>query len=101
MEETPDLICITESWANANIRDGKINMNGYKVSRRDIKNRVDVQRRHLRGGGGWGPSPLLLKKKEKKKKKKEIREKREKRKKETMKSVKLLHIKNCFFLFFQ
>ena len=40
MEETPDLICITESWANANIGDGEINMNGYTVFRRDRKNRI-------------------------------------------------------------
>ena len=40
VEENPDLICITESWANANIGDGEINMNGYTVFRRDRKNRI-------------------------------------------------------------
>ena len=40
MEETPDLICITESWANENTGDGKINMNGYTVFRRDRQHRI-------------------------------------------------------------
>ena len=40
VKETPNLICITESLANANIGDGEINMNGYTVFRRDRKNRV-------------------------------------------------------------
>ena len=57
-------------------------------------------------GGGPSPSPpppprkKKKKKKEKKEKEKEKREKREKRKKGTMNSVKLLHIKCCFFQFF-
>ena len=64
-----------------------------------------AQRRHL--GGLGGRRPLRKKKKRKKRKKerkKEKRErkekKREKRKKGTMNSVKLLHIKCCFFQFF-
>ena len=63
------------------------------------------QRRHL--GGGWGPSPPPPSKEEEKKKKKKKRKrerkekKREKRKKGTMNSVKLLHIKCCFFQFFK
>ena len=40
MEENPDIICITESWANANIGDGEININGYTVFRRDRHNRI-------------------------------------------------------------
>jgi len=45
--------------------------------------------------------PLPLGKKEKKKgKKRKKREKREKREKGTMNSGKLLHIKYCFFQFF-
>ena len=52
--------------------------------------------------GGWGPQGK--RKKEKRKKKKEKREKKEKwrkkRKKGTMNNVKLLHIKCCFFQFF-
>ena len=58
-------------------------------------------------GGLGGPSPPRKKKKrkkERKERKKEKRErkekKREKRKKGTMNSVKLLHIKCCFFQFF-
>ena len=31
VEENPDIICITESWANSNIGDGEININGYTV----------------------------------------------------------------------
>ena len=52
-----------------------------------------TQRRHLGGAGGRRPR----KKKEKRKKK---RKKEKKRKKGTMNSVKLLHIKCCFFQFF-
>ena len=59
------------------------------------------QRRHL---GGWETVPPGRKrkkeKKKKRKKKRKKREKREKRKKGTMNSVKLLHIKCCFFQFF-
>ena len=62
--------------------------------------------------GGWGavapPPPQGKRKKEKKKKKKKKRKKeKEKRKKEkkrkngTMNSVKLLHIKCCFYQFYQ
>ena len=58
--------------------------------------------------GGWGGRrPPPTKKKEKKKKKKEKKEKRrekrerkKERKKGTMNNVKLLHIKCCFFQFF-
>ena len=57
--------------------------------------------------GGWravAPPPPQEKGKRKKERKKEKRErkekKREKRKKGTMNSVKLLHIKCCFFQFF-
>ena len=32
--------CITESWANANIGDGEININGYTVFRKDRTNRI-------------------------------------------------------------
>ena len=49
--------------------------------------------------GAGGPSPPQGKKRKKKRKKKEKR-KKEKRKKGTMNSVKLLHIKCCFFQFF-
>ena len=61
---------------------------------------------HFRGviWGGWGaiaPQGKRKKKKKKEKKKKEKKEKkREKRKKGTMNNVKLLHIKCCFFQFF-
>ena len=63
------------------------------------------QGRHLRGLGVVAPPPLQGKRKKKKKKeKKEKREKKEKKKKErkkgTMNNVKLLHIKCCFFQFF-
>ena len=58
--------------------------------------------RHL--GGGRPPQRKIKKKKKEKKKekrkKRKKREKREKRKKGTMNSVKLLHIKCCFFQFF-
>ena len=47
--------------------------------------------------GGWRPSPPRKKKKERKIEK---REKKEERKKGTMNNVKLLHIKCCFFQFF-
>ena len=53
--------------------------------------------------GGWGAvaPPPRKKKKRKKERKKEKREKRKKeRKKGTMNNVKLLHIKCCFFQFF-
>ena len=54
--------------------------------------------------GGWGgpsPPPPRKKKKERKKEKREKkREKKRKRKKGTMNDVKLLHIKCCFFQFF-
>ena len=58
---------------------------------------------HLRGAGG--PSPPKEKEKRKKERKKEKkRKKRKERKKErkkgTMNNVKLLHIKCCFFQFF-
>ena len=60
------------------------------------------QGRHLRGAGG--PSPPKEKKKEKKKKKKKKKRKKRKKKKErkkgTMYNDKLLHIKCCFFQFF-
>ena len=60
------------------------------------------QGRHLRGAGG--PSPPKEKEKRKKKEKKEKREKKERKKKErkkgTVNNVKLLHIKCCFFQFF-
>ena len=61
------------------------------------------QRRHLGGLGGRRSPPRKKKKRKKKKekKKKEKKEKkREKRKKGTMNNVKLLHIKCCFFQFF-
>ena len=59
------------------------------------------------GGGGWGERPSKEKEKKEKEKKKEKKKKerkekkREKRKKGTMNSVKLLHIKCCFFPIFQ
>ena len=68
-----------------------------------------IQRRHLGGGGGAGgvvapPPPPRKKKKRKKRKKKRKNRKKEKkkrkRKKGTMNDVKLLHIKCCFFQFF-
>ena len=56
-----------------------------------------LQSRHLGGAGGCAPPG----KKRKKKKKRERKEKkREKREKGTMNSGKLLHIKYCFFQFF-
>ena len=61
------------------------------------------QRRHL-GGAGGAVAPQGKRKKKKRKKKRKKRKKREKkrkkRKKGTMNSVKLLHIKCCFFQFF-
>ena len=54
--------------------------------------------------GGWGPSPQRKRKKEKKKEKKKKEKKKNKKegKKEGnyMNNVKLLHIKCCFFQFF-
>ena len=61
------------------------------------------QRRHLGGGlGGRRPPPRKKKKRKKEKKKEKRKKEKEKRKKEkgTMNSVKLLHIKCCFFQFF-
>ena len=58
-----------------------------------------LQRRHLRGAGG-AVAPPRKRKKERKKEKKEKEKKVEKRKKGTMNNVKLLHIKGCFFQFF-
>ena len=55
------------------------------------------------GAGDRPPPPPRKKKKrkeERKKEKKEKEKKREKRKKGTMNNVKLLHIKCCFFQFF-
>ena len=61
----------------------------------------EAQRRHLGGDGGPSPPRKKKKKKEWKKEKRERKEKKEKkRKKGTMDSVKLLHMKCCFFLFF-
>jgi len=58
-----------------------------------------VQSRHL--GGGWGAVAPKKNEKMKKTEKRERKEKkRETRKKGTMNSVKLLHIKCCFFQFF-
>ena len=51
--------------------------------------------------GGWGPSPPRKKKKKKKRRKKREKKKTmEERKKGAMNNVKLLHIKCCFFQFF-
>ena len=51
--------------------------------------------------GGWGTSPPPQgKRKEEKRKNKEKKGKKEKRKKGILNSVKLLHIKCCFFQFF-
>ena len=57
--------------------------------------------------GGWGgrrppppPKEKEKKKKRKKKRKREKKRKKRKRKKGTMNDVKLLHIKCCFFQFF-
>ena len=70
---------------------------------------VRSQGRHLRGAGGPSPPPPIegkrkKKKRKKKQKKREKREKKKKKKKErkkgTMNNVKLLHIKCCFFQFF-
>ena len=69
----------------------------------NFHNSQNNQRRHLRGLGGAvapPPPPPRKQKKRKKKKKEKKREKREKRKKGTMNNVKLLHIKCCFFQFF-
>ena len=52
-----------------------------------------IQGRHLRGAGGRHTPKEDGKKKKKEKKK-------EKRKKGTMNNIKLLHIKCCFFQFF-
>ena len=52
-------------------------------------------------GGGWGAvAPKENEKMKTNRKKRKKREKRETRKKGTMNSVKLLHIKCCFFQFF-
>ena len=64
---------------------------------------IGRQRRHLRGAGGPLAPPRKNKKEKKKRKKKKKEKKRKKkkeRKKETMNNVKLLHIKCCFFQFF-
>ena len=53
-----------------------------------------------RAGGRRPPRKEKKEKKERKKREKEKEKKREKRKKETMNNVKLLHIKCCFFQFF-
>ena len=59
------------------------------------------QRRHLGEGEAVAPKEKEKRKKERKKEKiRKKREKREKRKKGTMNSVKLLHVKCCFFQFF-
>ena len=65
------------------------------------------QGRHLRGAGGPSPPPPpppRKKKKKKKRKRKRKKRKKEKKKKEgkkgTMNNAKLLHIKCCFFQFF-
>ena len=53
--------------------------------------------------GGWGavaPPPKEKEKKKKERKKEKKRKKEEKRKKGTINNVKLLHIKCCFFQFF-
>ena len=50
--------------------------------------------------GGWGAITPQGKRKKERKKEREKKKKREKRQKETMNNVKLLHIKNCFFQFF-
>ena len=54
------------------------------------------------GAGGPSPSPKEKEKKRKKRKKRKKKEKKGKkeRKKRTMDDVKLLHIKCCFFQFF-
>ena len=64
-----------------------------------------AQERHLRGAGGAVAPPPQGKRKKRKKerkerKKREKREKKKERKKGTMNNVKLLHIKCCFFQFF-
>ena len=61
------------------------------------------QGRHLRGAGGpLPPQGKRKKKKKERKKRKKNRKKEEKkeRKNGTMNNVKLLHIKCCFFQFF-
>ena len=51
--------------------------------------------------GGWGAvAPKEKEKKERKKEKWEKKERKKERKKGTMNNVKLLHIKCCFFQFF-
>ena len=61
-----------------------------------------AQGRHLRGLGGRRPPPKKKKKEKKKEKKKKRKKKKRKKewKKGTMNNVKLLHIKCCFFQFF-
>ena len=57
----------------------------------------------FRGAGGPSPPPqgkIKKKKKKKKRKKRKKRETKREKKKGTMNSVKLLHIKRCFFQFF-
>ncbi|MFZ2537776.1 MAG: endonuclease/exonuclease/phosphatase family protein, partial [Oscillospiraceae bacterium] len=39
-EESPDIIGLTESWANENINDSEINFKGYTLFRNDRKNKV-------------------------------------------------------------
>ena len=62
------------------------------------------QRRHLGGLGAVAPPPSRKKKKRKKERKKEKKKKKKKKKKKekkgTMSNFKLLHIKCCFFQFF-
>ena len=40
-ENTPDMVFVTESWANENIMDSEFALNGYVTMRKDRKDRRD------------------------------------------------------------
>ena len=67
----------------------------------DDGDEADDQGRHLGEGGLGAVAPPKKKEKRKKKKKEKKEKKKRERKKGTMNSVKLLHIKCCFFPIFQ
>ena len=71
-----------------------------RVSEREREGEGETEASFEGGWGGRCPPPQGKRKKEKKKEKKKKEKKREKRKKGTMNNVKLLHIKCCFFQFF-
>ena len=50
IENKPSIIGVTESWANCDIRDSELNLEGYEVFRKDyhIKN----EKGNYKKGGG-------------------------------------------------